>query len=241
LKCDYTFLNEALAKHYGIPGVSGDEWRRTDGIEKYSRGGILAQAAVLSNQAEAARTSPILRGSWLVEVILGTKLPKPPPNVPLLPADEATENLTVRQLTERHVSDPRCSGCHSRFNAYGYTLEEFDAIGRHRDKDLGNRPIDTRAKLSDGTQLDGLDGLRDYLLNKRRDDFLRQFCRKLLGYALGRSVQLSDQPLLREMLAGLAENHYRVDAAIERIVLSRQFCEIRGRDFVSSDEMVSSR
>ncbi|HEX4413313.1 MAG TPA: DUF1592 domain-containing protein, partial [Lacipirellulaceae bacterium] len=199
LDADYTFLNEPLAQHYGIPGVTGPEWRRVDGVKKYSRGGVLAQATTLSKQSGASRTSPILRGNWISEVLLGERLPKPPKGIPPLPDDEAaTEGLTVRQLVEKHVSDPKCMVCHQRIDPYGFALEAFDAIGGHRDKDLGDRPIDTRVKAMDGSEFDGLDGLRNYLLTKRRDAFMRQFCRKLLGYALGRSVQLSDEPLLTE-------------------------------------------
>jgi len=234
LDADYTFLNEALARHYGIPGVSGPEWRRVEGIKRYSRGGILAQGTVLAKESAASRTSPILRGSWIVEVILGTKLPSPPANVPQLPEDETLANLTVRQLTERHTSDPRCAGCHARFNSYGYALENFDGIGRWREKDLGNRPIEARARLADGTPLDGFTGLRAYLVTQRRQEFLRQFCKKLLGYALGRSVLLSDEILLQKMQSEIAANHYRVDTAVEVIVLSKQFQEMRGRDFAAN-------
>ena len=151
--------------------------------------------------------------------------------MPRLPEDEtATEGLTVRQLVEKHTSDARCSSCHQKIDPFGFALEGFDAIGRRRDKDLGDRPIDTHAKVLDGTEFEGLDGLRDYLLTKRRDAFLRQFCRKLLGYALGRGVQLSDEPLLTEMQQRLAKNDYRFSVAVETIVHSRQFREIRGRD-----------
>jgi hypothetical protein len=145
-----------------------------------------------------------------------------------LPEDEATETLTVRQLTERHTQDPRCAGCHARIDAFGFALENFDAIGRRRERDLGDRPIDTRAKVADGSEFDGMAGLRDYLLTKRRDAFVRQFCRKLLGYSLGRAVQLSDTPLLNEMSTQLAANDYRVGVAIEAIVRSPQFRDIRG-------------
>ena len=141
----------------------------------------------------------------------------------------------MRQLTEKHTSDPRCAGCHVRIDAFGFALEGFDAIGRRRDKDLGNRPIDTRAKVMDGTELSDITGLRGYLLNKRRDAYLRQFCRKLLGYSLGRAVQLSDEPLLKEIQAKLTANDYPVSIAIEMIVQSRQFRDIRGRD-VAFDE-----
>ena len=216
---DHTFLNEALAKHYGIPGVTGPEWRRVDGVRKYGRGGILALAATLAKQSGASRTSPILRGNWVSEVLLGERLPRPPKNVPLLPEDEAaTQGLTVRQLVEKHTSDPRCASCHVRIDPVGYALEAYDAIGRRRDRDLGDRPIDTSSRLRDGTEFDGLDGLRQYLVTTRRDAMIRQFCRKLLGYALGRGIQLSDQPLLEEMEQTLKKNDYRFSAALEAIV-----------------------
>ena len=236
LDADYTFLNEPLAQHYGIPGVTGAEWRRVDSVKKFSRGGVLAQATTLAKQSGASRTSPILRGNWISEVLLGERLPKPPKGVPPLPDDEsATQGLTVRQLVDKHVSDPKCSVCHQRIDPYGFSLEAFDAIGRHRDKDLGDRAVDTRVKTMDGAEFDGLDGLRKYLLTKRRDAFLRQFCRKLLGYALGRAVQLSDEPLLTEMQSNLAANDYKTDVAVETIVQSRQFREIRGMDNAYDD------
>ena len=235
LDADYTFLNDRLAKHYGVPGMTGTNWQRVDGMKKFSRGGILGQAAILAKQSGASRTSPILRGNWVAEVLLGEKLPRPPKDVPRLPEDEATETLTVRQLTEKHTTDPKCYGCHKRIDAFGYTLESFDAIGRWRERDLGDRQIDTRAKVLDGTELNGSEGLRDYLLTKRRDAFLKQFCRKLLGYSLGRAVQLSDGPLLTEMHTQLKANDYRIGVAVELIVRSRQFREIRGRE-AASDE-----
>ncbi len=236
LNADYTFLNGPLAKHYGIPGVTGAEWRRVDGVKKFARGGILAQATTLSKQSGASRTSPILRGNWVSEVLLGERLPKPPKGVPPLPDDEAaTKGLTVRQLVEKHVSDPKCSVCHQRFDAYGFSLEAFDAIGRHRDKDLGGRPIDTHVTTMDGATFDGVAGLRHYLLTKRRDAFVRQFCRKLLGYALGRAVQLTDGPLLTDMEHDLAAKNYKVDVAIDAIVQSRQFREIRGMKTAFND------
>ncbi|HAV61611.1 MAG TPA: hypothetical protein DCY13_04505 [Verrucomicrobiales bacterium] len=257
LDADYAFLNAELAKHYGVPDSllrsSGrksdqtnagdgqsrltsadtsrdDDWQRVDGLKQLGRGGILAHATTLAKQSGASRTSPILRGNWISEVLLGEKLPRPPANVPQLPEDEATETLTVRELTEKHSSDPRCFGCHRRIDPYGFALEAFDAIGRRREQDLGGRPIDTRTRVMDGTELAGLNGLRDYLLNQRRDAFVKQFCRKLLGYALGRGVLLSDGPLIDEMGEQLRQNEYRIGAAIETIVRSRQFREIRGKE-----------
>jgi hypothetical protein len=206
-------------------------WRRVDGAKQFGRGGILGQATTLAKQSGASRTSPILRGNWISEVLLGEKLPKPPKEVPRLPEDEKdTDGLTVRQLVERHSTEPKCAICHQRIDAFGFSLEGYDAIGRRRDKDLADRPIETRVKTLDGHEFDGLDGLRKYLLTVRRDAFLRQFCRKLLGYALGRGIQLSDEPLLSEMQSRLREQNYQITAAIETIVQSRQFREIRGRD-----------
>ncbi len=229
LDADHTFVNGALAKHYGIT-VKSDDWQRVDGLRAHGRGGILAFASTLGKQSGASRTSPILRGNWLSEVVLGEKLPRPPKGVPVLP-DEAPQGFTERQLIERHSSDAQCAKCHQRIDPFGFALEGFDAIGRARSKDAGGLSIDTRVKLSDGTAFEGLDGLRSYLVDTRRDDFLRQFCRKLLGYALGRSGQLSDKPLTDTMLARLKAGDDKVGGAVELIVLSPQFREVRGRDF----------
>ena len=228
---DHTFLNERLARFYGIEGVEGVSWRRVEGIRRHGRGGILGLATTLARQSGASRTSPILRGNWVSEVLLGEKLPRPPQNVPQLPADEtAIDGLTVRQLVARHTSDPQCSSCHQRIDPFGFALEGYDAIGRRRDSDLAGRPIDTRTRLPDGSEINGLAGLRDYLLEKRRDAILRQLCRKLLGYALGREVQLSDEPLLAEMQERLPRSGYRSSSLIDMIVQSPQFRRIRGRE-----------
>ncbi|MBL8849231.1 MAG: DUF1592 domain-containing protein [Planctomycetaceae bacterium] len=230
IDADYTFLNEALAAHYGIPDVTGNEWRRVDGMKQYRRGGILTQAAPLAQQSGASRTSPILRGNWLSEVVLGERLPRPPKGVPVLP-ETPPEGRTERQLIELHSSDPACAKCHARIDPLGFSLENFDAIGRFRDKDAAGLAIDSRTQLQDGTQLDGLAGLQAYLLEVRRDDFVRQFNRKLLGYALGRALQFSDSPLLDRMDDSLQQREYRVSAVLESIVLSRQFREVRGAEF----------
>jgi hypothetical protein len=238
IDADYTFLNSDLAKHYGIVNVKfsgSNDWQRVDGVKKFSRGGILAQATTLAKQSGASRTSPILRGNWLCETLLGEKLPRPPKDVPQLPEDEATETLTVRQLTEKHASDPKCYGCHKRIDPYGYSLEAYDAIGRFRDRDLGGRPIDAKTKVMDGSEIEGLDGLRRYLLTTRRDAFLKQFCRKLLGYSLGRGVLLSDTPLINEMRDQLKKHDYEISAAMETIVRSKQFREIRGKEMASEE------
>ena len=232
---NYTFLNQALAEHYGIPGVTGSDWRRVENVKQYGRGGVLGMGATLAKQSGASRTSPILRGDWVAEVLLGDKIPRPPKDVPRLPEEEATEKLTVRQLTMKHSTDPLCAGCHKRFDGYGYALEGYDAIGRARTRDLGDRPIDARAKVLDGTTLDGADGLRHYLLTTKRDFLVRQFCRKLVGYALGRAVMLSDKPLLAEMETQLRKHDYRFTVALETIVRSKQFREIRGKEVANEE------
>ncbi|MEO1845161.1 MAG: DUF1588 domain-containing protein, partial [Akkermansiaceae bacterium] len=185
------------------------------------RGGILGFATPLARQSGASRTSPILRGNWVSETLLGERLPKPPKDVPQLP-DTIPEGLSERELIARHSSDPACAKCHDRIDPYGFALESYNAIGRRR------TVADTKAKLPDGKSIDGLDGLRTYLLNDRRETFLRHFCQKLLGYALGREVQLSDEPLLDEIMKGLPQNDYRIGIAVEAIVQSPQFREIRG-------------
>lgn len=222
LGANHTFLNEALAKHYGIGGVDGPQWRRVDSVRSHARGGVLGMASLLASQSGASRTSPILRGNWVYETLLGERLPRPPANVPQLP-DDVPEGLTARQLIEKHSSVAACAKCHVKIDPFGFALEQYDAIGR-----LRAASVDTRTKLEDGTEIDGIEGLREYLLTNRRNDVVRQFCRKLLGFALGREVQLSDEPLLDRMVKRLSENQYRFHIAVEEIVLSDQFRKIRG-------------
>lgn len=228
LNADHTFVNERLAKFYAIPEVTGAAWRRVEGIRQHGRGGILGLATTLAKQSGATRTSPILRGNWISEVLLGEKLPRPPKNVPQL-AETLPAGLTERQLIERHSSDAACAKCHARIDPFGFALEQYDAIGRRREKNAGGLAIDSRTTLPDGTRIEGLAGLRDYLLENRRDTFLRQFCRKLLGYAIGRELQLSDDPLLNEIMTRLAKQDFRFSVVVEAIVSSQQFRMIRGR------------
>src|SRR5262249_45844670 len=163
--------------------------------------------------------------------LLVEKLPRPPANVPRLPEEErGNDGLTMRQLVEKHARAPECAVCHVRIDPFGFALERYDPIGRLRDKDLGGLALDSRAKLKDGTEFAGIDGLRDYLLAKKKDVIVRLFCRKLLGYALGRTVVLSDQPLIDEMVGELNRNEGRVMAAILAIVRSPQFRMVRGSE-----------
>lgn len=222
---DHTFLNAALAEHYQIADVVGSQWRRVDGVQSKGRGGLLGMATVLASQSGASRTSPILRGNWVSETLLGERLPRPPANVPVLP-EAVPAGLTSRQLIERHSSVPECAKCHRRIDPYGFALEQFDAIGRTRGDE-----VDTTTTLVDGKKIDGLDGLRNYLVNDRRDEVVRHFRRKLLGYALGREVQLSDEVLLAEMQEQLAAHGFRFSVAVEAIVTSEQFQGIRAKSF----------
>jgi hypothetical protein len=228
---DYTYVNEPLAKHYGIPGVVGPQFRKIDGVKKFGRGGILGLASVQAKESGASRTSPVLRGNWVVETLLAEKIPRPPPNVPRLPEEEkGNDGLTMRQLVEKHTRVAECAVCHVRIDPYGFALEKYDPIGRYREKDLGGLPVDSRAKLRDGTEFEGIDGLRQYLLTRKREVFIKNFCKKLLGYSLGRAVTLSDQPLVEEMIAEMNKNDGRITAAVQTIVRSTQFRMIRGMD-----------
>ncbi len=223
LAADHTFVNQAMARHYAIPGVEGKHWRRVEAVRSRGRGGVLGMASVLASQSGASRTSPILRGNWVYETLLGERLPRPPANVPQLP-DEPLQGLTARQLIEQHSSAAACAKCHVKIDPYGFALEQYDAIGRIRPQ-----AVDAKTKLPEGKTINGIDGLRAYLLEDRRDDVVRQFCRKLLGYSLGREVQLSDKPLLDKMMSDLAVNNYRFNVAVEAIVFSDQFRNVRGQ------------
>jgi hypothetical protein len=218
LDADYTFLNKPLADHYGIP-FEAAEWQRVDGIRQYGRGGVLGFSATLAKHSGASRTSAILRGTVGQRSAAWRQDPNPPKGVPTLP-EEAPEGLSERQLIERHSSDARCAGCHKRIDPFGFALEGFDAIGRTREADT-KTVVPSTARLWMASPACGT-----IWRTSRRADFLRQFSRKLLGYALGRSVQLSDQPLI-DNLTQTEGGH--VGKMIEQIVLSPQFREIRGK------------
>lgn len=230
---DHTFLNETLAKHYGIDGVTGTGWWKVNGMKKYGRGGLLGMGAILSKQSGASRSSPILRGNWIYETILGQHLPNPPPNVPDLPTDENKSTLTMRQLVEKHSSVAECFKCHQRIDHYGFAMESFDAIGGFREKDSAGRDINTIVDFPGQGKVDGINGLKQYLVTVKKDVFVTQFCRKLVGYALGRSVVLSDQPLIEKMKEALEQNDYRFSVALKVLLESQQFTHIRGREFTS--------
>jgi Protein of unknown function (DUF1592)/Protein of unknown function (DUF1588)/Protein of unknown function (DUF1587)/Protein of unknown function (DUF1585)/Protein of unknown function (DUF1595) len=226
---DYTFVNPILATHYRMPEVKGapDHWVRVDHAGNFQRGGLLPMAVFLTQNAPGLRTSPVKRGYWVARRVLGEVIPPPPPVVPELPSDEAKLDLPLREKLVQHRSIPACASCHARFDAFGLTLENYGPIGETRTNDLAGHPVDTHASFPGGTQGNGLSGLQTYIRAKREKDFLDNFSRKLLIYALGRSSLLSDEPLIQRMTTALPANGYRVSALIETIVTSPQFLNRR--------------
>jgi hypothetical protein len=233
IDADYTFVNPVLARHYGlsIPDGGSNDWTRAEGVKGQGRGGLLPMAVFLTKNSPGLRTSPVKRGYWVVRRLLGEHIPAPPPEVPELPRDEAaTGDLTLPQLLARHRDSPSCAKCHQRFDSIGLVFEGYGPIGERRDRDLAGRPVDTRATFPDGSDRAGLDGLRQYLTEQRQQEFVDNFCRKLLAYALGRTLLLSDRETLENMQAKLASEQYRFGSLIESIVTSRQFLNRRERD-----------
>jgi hypothetical protein len=228
-----TFVNRPLARHYGLPDPpkQADEWIHVEDARPYDRGGLLPMAVFLTKNAPGLRTSPVKRGYWVVRRVLGEQIPPPPPTVPELPKDEANlGELTLPQLLAQHREDKACAGCHRRFDSVGLVFEGFGPIGERRAKDLGDRPVQTAATFPDGKDRDGLAGLREYLRDKRQDDFVDNLCKKLLAYALGRGLLLSDKQALDEMQTRLDTDGYAFGSLVEVIVTSPQFLNKRGRD-----------
>jgi mono/diheme cytochrome c family protein len=227
LTADYTFVNERLAKHYGIPNIYGPRFRRvalTPDLDM--RRGLLGKGALLTVTSQAARTSPVVRGKWFLTTFLGVSPPDPPPNVPQIkekPPDNSG-NLkapTMRQTLDAHHANPTCATCHRTFEPMGFALENFDAVGAWRTLDEG-QPIDASGVLADGTKLDGVSTLRG-LLVRYQDQFVRVVAEKLLTYALGRGVEYQDMPLVRAMVRDAAASKYRFSSLIFGIVKSPAF------------------
>jgi mono/diheme cytochrome c family protein len=222
LSADYTFVNERLARHYGIPNVYGTRFRRVTLADTARRGGLLGQGSLLTVTSYANRTSPVLRGKWLLANILGTPVPPPPPDVPSL--KETGENgkpASVRERLEQHRKNPVCSSCHSQMDPLGFALENFDAVGKWRDVAEGGAPVDATAALPNGARFQGLTGLREVLL-ERREQFVRTVTEKLLTYALGRGVEYYDLPVIRRIVRD-ASPDYRWSAIVSGIIASTPF------------------
>ncbi len=224
LSADHSFLNERLARHYGIPDVQGVGFRRV-GLGGAGRGGVLGMGAMLVRTSYPQRTSPVLRGNWILHNMLGTPVPPPPANVPTLDENGANP-ASLRERLARHRQDKACSVCHDRIDPLGFALEGFDPLGRVRDKDDTGARLDVVAEMRDGQRFSGLAGLREYLLG-REQEFYRLFSRKLIGYALGRKVVPSDEPLIREIVRRVKDEKGTFGDAVECVVLSRQFLNRR--------------
>jgi hypothetical protein len=221
----YTFLNERLAKFYGIPGVKGEEFRKVD-LTGTPRGGVWTQASVLTVSSYATRTSPVLRGKWILENILNAPPPPPPPNVPTLDDSKVGQSVSLRQQLEAHRKDAVCASCHSRMDPLGLGLENFDAIGAWRAKD-GQIPIDASGTLPDGRTFNGPDGLRE-ILTSQRDAFAECVVDKLLTYALGRGLERYDRRTVREIAKKASVNNYRFSSVVSEIVKSLPFEQRQG-------------
>jgi hypothetical protein len=223
LTADYTFVNERLALHYRIPGVLGSRFRRVQ-LTDDRRRGLLGQGSILAMTSNADRTSPVLRGKWVMEVLLGTPPPPPPPNVPALDSTKPIKDgrvLTVRERMEEHRANAACSSCHRMIDPIGLSLENFDVTASWRIKDAGV-PIDASTVLYDGTPMNGPASLREALL-KYSDAFIGNFTENLLMYAAGRRMQYYDMPAVRGVVREAARNNNRFSSFILGIVNSAPF------------------
>lgn len=230
LYADHTWVNAVLARHYGMPETTTDAaaWWSVDHASAYGRGGLIPMAVFQTRNSPGLRTSPVKRGYWVARRVLGEQIPPPPATVPELPGDESKlGELTLRQALERHRTDKACAGCHARFDSFGLALECYGPIGERRDNDLAGHPVDTHATLPGGVEADGLPGLKEYIRNHRQTGFVDNFCRKLLAYGLGRSLQLSDESTVSILRDAAATEGFRFSRLIEIIVTSPQFLNRR--------------
>ena len=224
---DYSFMNERLGWHYSVPNIVGNHFREVK-VAQHHRGGLLGMGAILTKTSRPSRTSPVLRGDYLYQVVLGFSSPPPPPNVPEL--KEASKPASLREALMQHRADQACAVCHDRIDPLGFALERFDPIGRFR----AEADIDDTGELKDGTRFQGLEGLRGYL-KKNEPNFTAQFSRKLLGYSLGRQTLPSDKALILQMQDALTRNQGKFSAAVLTVIQSRQFLNRRGEPAVAGN------
>jgi hypothetical protein len=221
LKADYTFLNERLAKHYGIPNIYGDRFRRVTLDKDMERGGLLRQGSVLTVSSYATRTSPVIRGKWVLENLIGTPPPPPLPDVPALKDNTVSATLSVRERLAEHRANAVCASCHNLMDPVGFSLENFDAVGRWRTVEEG-KPIDCSGGLPDGSKFSGVSGLEAGLLN-RPEIFVGTFTEKLLTFALGRGLEYYDAPAVRQIVRDAQSKDFRFSAIILGVVNSTPF------------------
>lgn len=219
----FVYINPLLARHYGIQKVRGAQFRRVEVRPEDHRGGLLTQGSFLTGHSSGLDSHPIKRGNWLLSRLLNDPLPPPPPNVPELNrGNPAVAPLSVREQLKQHSDREDCRRCHEKMDPFGISLENYNAVGQWRDA-RGGRKVDSEATLSDGTRLDGVVGLKQFLLQKRRDQFARALVSKLLAYALGRSLTIDDEPIVRQLVEVFGKNGYRIKPLIEAIVVSEPF------------------
>jgi hypothetical protein len=239
LRADYTYVNDRLARHYGIPGVVGGHFRRVALPDLNQRGGLLGQASVLLVSSYPDRTTPVLRGKWLLENILGLEVPEPPANVDTDLQEEDTpvsaRPPTIRERLERHRADPTCSSCHNVIDPLGFALESFDAMGGWRTVDERGNPVDNKGAWANGTPVDGFAGLRGLLLGQG-DQFARTITAKLMGYGLGRTLDYYDRPQVRKIVRDAEDDDYRWSSIILGIVESPQFLMRSGPAVVTQSQ-----
>lgn len=221
VNADYTYLNELLAKHYDIAGVKGQNMRLVP-LNTAKRGGLLTMGSMLSATSLPSRTSPVQRGSWIVETVLGEELPPPPDGVPELPANAGKGKLSLRQELEQHRQDPKCSGCHDRIDPYGFVLENYDKIGRWRDK-AGKKKIDSKMTLKSGEECNDVFAFKDHLLKIRKGDIRRNLVERTLSFALGRKLMYYDEPAILKLIEKLKANQDKSHALLEGIISSYPF------------------
>jgi hypothetical protein len=223
LTANYTFVNERLAEHYGIPFVRGSHFRRVELPAASARGGLLGQGSILTLTSYPTRTSPVLRGKFVLDNLLASPPPPPPADVPALVAEAVPEGqkTSMREALAAHRADPKCASCHAQMDPIGFALEQFDAVGRWRDTE-GGLPIETKSTLPDGTVVDGLAGVEALLL-KDPERFVGALTEKLLMYALGRNIQYYDLPAVRSIVRGAKQRDYAFAALVEGIVTSVPF------------------
>ncbi len=225
LNADYTFVNERLARHYGIPGIYGSRFRRVSLPDHDQRGGLLAEGALLATTSYPDRTSPVLRGKWLLNNIFGLPVPPPPPGVDTnLDAKPGATKLSMRERLAQHRQNPSCNSCHSVIDPLGFALENFDVIGGWRKVDESGRPVDASGATVSGAKIDGLPGLRALLLAEP-EQFPRTVTEKLLAYGLGRRLEYYDRPAVREIVRAAAAQNYRWSSIILGIVESPTFLQ----------------
>ena len=221
VKPDYTFLNASLARHYDIDGVASHDMQRVT-LTDQRRGGLLAMGGMQAVTSTPERTSPVARGAWVVELFLGEHLPAAPASVPELKTDNKAS--TVREELELHRSVKECAGCHRRIDPFGFVLENYDQFGAWRDKERG-KPVNASTQLPDGTQVNGLAEFRDYVMNQRRDDFVRNVASRMLEFALGRKLTFSDEATVQSLLKTVSADNYRARTLIRAITQSSPFLQ----------------